>query len=122
MMCKFVTVSARVACRAPTFVSVAARTTTATLAHHLPGPTPIIRCMPNTPAAIGAGMMVCCANTHVTAEARELVERLLATSGLVDWIEDEALMDAVTAISGSGLAYVFHMIECLAAEIGRASC
>lgn len=98
-----------------TFVSVAAGTTIATLARHLPGPTPIIRCMPNTPAAIGAGMMVCCANTHVTPEARELVGRLLATSGLVDWIEDEALMDAVTAISGSGPAYVFHMIECLGA-------
>lgn len=104
---------ARFSAGSSTFVSVAAGTTIATLARHLPGPTPIIRCMPNTPAAIGAGMMVCCANTHVTGEARALVEKLLSTSGLVDWIEDERLMDAVTAISGSGPAYVFHMIECL---------
>ena len=98
-----------------TFVSVAAGTTIATLAGLLPGPTPIIRCMPNTPAAIGAGMMVCCANDRTTPEARELATRLLSTSGLVDWIGDESLMDAVTAISGSGPAYVFHFIECLTA-------
>lgn len=113
MMGKVVPGYARFAGGSSSFVSVAAGTTIATLAHHLPGPTPIIRCMPNTPAAIGAGMMVCCANAHVTGEARALVEKLLSTSGLVDWIEDEALMDAVTAISGSGPAYVFHMIECL---------
>lgn len=106
---------ARFAGGASTFVSVAAGTTIATLAHHLPGPTPIIRCMPNTPAAIGAGMMVCCANAHVADRPRNLVETLLSTSGLVDWIEEESLMDAVTAISGSGPAYVFHMIECLTA-------
>lgn len=98
-----------------TFVSVAAGTTISTLAGLLPGPTPIIRCMPNTPAAIGAGMMVCCANNRTGAEARELATRLLSTSGLVDWIEDESLMDAVTAVSGSGPAYVFHFIESLTA-------
>ena len=97
------------------FVSIAAGTTVATLARLLPGPTPIIRCMPNTPAAIGAGMMVCCANERVDAEARELATALLATSGLVEWIENEGLMDAVTALSGSGPAYVFHFIECLTA-------
>jgi len=104
-----------------TFVSVAAGTTMATLADMLPGPTPIIRCMPNTPAAIGHGMMVCCANAQVGAAAQDLTGRLLAASGAVAWIEDEALMDAVTAVSGSGPAYVFHMIECLAAageEVG----
>ena len=100
---------------ASTFVSVAAGTTISTLAAMLPGPTPIIRCMPNTPAAIGAGMMVCCPNAHVTPQGRELTTRFLRTSGLVDWIEDEGLMDAVTALSGSGPAYVFHMIECMAA-------
>lgn len=98
-----------------TFVSVAAGTTIATLAAMLPGPTPIVRCMPNTPAAIGQGMMVCCANGHVAAPARDLAARLLAASGAVDWIADEALMDAVTALSGSGPAYVFHMIECMTA-------
>jgi len=97
-----------------TFVSIAAGTTIATLAAMLPGLTPIIRCMPNTPAAIGQGMMVCCANPHTAPDARALTSRLLAASGIVDWIEGEDLMDAVTAVSGSGPAYVFHMIECLA--------
>jgi pyrroline-5-carboxylate reductase len=98
-----------------TFVSIAAGTTVAQLAAMLPGATPIIRCMPNTPAAIGAGMMVCYGNDAVSPDARALTEKLLAASGLVDWIEDEALMDAVTAVSGSGPAYVFHMIEALGA-------
>jgi pyrroline-5-carboxylate reductase len=97
------------------FVSIAAGTTIATLARLLPAPAPIIRCMPNTPAAIGAGMMVCCANDRVDRAARELATALLAASGVVDWIGDEALMDAVTAVSGSGPAYVFHFIECLTA-------
>lgn len=119
VMEKIVPDYARFAGGASTFVSVAAGTTIATLARHLPGPTPIIRCMPNTPAAIGAGMMVCCANPEVTKAARDLVARLLSTSGLVDWIEDEQLMDAVTAISGSGPAYVFHLIEVLG-EAGKA--
>ncbi len=96
-----------------TFVSVAAGTTVGTLAAMLPGATPIIRCMPNTPAAIGVGMMVCYGNQHVTEAARALTTKLLAASGEVDWIDDEALMDAVTAVSGSGPAYVFHMIETL---------
>ncbi|MFK7944942.1 MAG: pyrroline-5-carboxylate reductase [Paracoccaceae bacterium] len=96
------------------FVSVAAGTTIGTLAALLPGPTPIIRCMPNTPAAIGAGMLVCCANNHTRTEARAHTTELLESSGEVAWIEDEALMDAITAVSGSGPAYVFHVIECLA--------
>lgn len=76
---------------------------------------PIIRAMPNTPAAIGAGSLVCCAGVTVTAAQRAQAEALLHAGGAVHWIEDEALMDAVTALSGSGPAYVFHMIEALAA-------
>ncbi|MEM9059787.1 MAG: pyrroline-5-carboxylate reductase [Pseudomonadota bacterium] len=107
-----------------TFVSVAAGTMMASLAAMLPGPTPLIRCMPNTPAAIGAGMMVCCANDHTPEDAKTLASTLLSASGAVEWIDDEALMDAVTAVSGSGPAYVFHLIECLAqagAEMGLPS-
>lgn len=98
-----------------TFVSVAAGTTVATLRAGLGAEAPVIRCMPNTPAAVGAGMMVCFATGNVTAAAKTLAGELLAASGLVEWIEDEGLMDAVTAVSGSGPAYVFHMIETLAA-------
>ena len=113
VMAEIVPAYARFAGGPASFVSIAAGTTIATLSRLLPGPTPIIRCMPNPPAAIGAGMMVCVANDRTEADARELATRLLSASGLVDWIEDEALMDAVTAISGSGPAYVFHFIECL---------
>lgn len=104
-----------------TFLSVAAGTMMASLEAMLPGDTPLIRCMPNTPAAIGAGMMVCCANEHTGEDAKTLSSKLLAASGIVEWIEDEALMDAVTAVSGSGPAYVFHLIETLGkagAELG----
>ena len=100
---------------AATFVSIAAGTTVATLRAGLGADAAIIRCMPNTPAAIGAGMMVCYATSEVSAAARDLTSALLAASGDVAWIDDEGLMDAVTAVSGSGPAYVFHLIECLGA-------
>lgn len=74
-----------------------------------------IRAMPNTPAAIGRGITVACANARVTAEQKELADRLLAAVGEVGWVESEGLIDAVTAVSGSGPAYVFYMVECLAA-------
>ena len=121
VMCEVVPAYASFAGGPATFASVAAGTTIAALAEMLPGPTPIIRCMPNTPAAIGQGMMVCCANAHTREESKHLTSRLLESSGEVAWIDDEALMDAVTAVSGSGPAYVFHLIECLTAaatEVG----
>ena len=96
-----------------TFVSVAAGITMSAMATALPPFTPVIRCMPNTPAAIGEGMMALCAGDTVSVEAKKMTEILFATSGAVAWIESEALMDAVTAISGSGPAYVFHFIEAL---------
>ena len=99
--------------RGATFVSVAAGITINAMARPLPQDTPIIRCMPNTPAAIGEGMMVLCAGHAVADRARTLTETLFAASGPVAWLQDESLMDAVTAISGSGPAYVFHFIEAL---------
>ena len=96
------------------FVSVAAGVTCASLTGWLGEGSGIIRTMPNTPAAIGEGMMVSFANLHVSDAAKEAVDALLSASGQTGWIEDEGLMDAVTAISGSGPAYVFHFIECLA--------
>ncbi len=93
--------------------SVAAGIAMSDISAELPEGTPVIRCMPNTPAAIGAGVMVLCANSVTTMEERRLVEGLFATSGVVVWLDEEAQMDAVTAISGSGPAYVFHFIEAL---------
>jgi len=95
------------------FLSIAAGTTIAGLARHL-GEAAIIRCMPNTPAAIGRAITVACPNPRVTAAQRDLCEALLAAIGDSAWVEDEALMDAVTAVSGSGPAYVFLLIEALA--------
>ncbi|MFQ5954731.1 MAG: pyrroline-5-carboxylate reductase, partial [Kiloniellales bacterium] len=70
--------------------------------------------MPNTPAAVGRGITVCCANPLVSAAQRGLCQRLLAAVGEVDWVADEALLDPVTAVSGGGPAYVFLLIETLA--------
>lgn len=72
---------------------------------------PIIRTMPNTPAAIGKGMTVACPNASVQTDHKTIATRLLQASGKLEWLEDENLLDAVTAVSGSGPAYVFHLIE-----------
>jgi pyrroline-5-carboxylate reductase len=74
----------------------------------------IVRAMPNTPAAIGRGITVAVPNANVSAAQRDLAHRLLAAIGQVEWIADEKLMDAVTAVSGSGPAYVFLLAESLA--------
>jgi pyrroline-5-carboxylate reductase len=95
------------------FLSIAAGTTIAGLARHL-GEAAIVRCMPNTPAAIGRAITVACPNPRVSAAQRGLCDALLAAIGESTWVEDEALMDAVTAVSGSGPAYVFLLIEALA--------
>jgi pyrroline-5-carboxylate reductase len=98
-----------------TFVSVAAGTRIALFEELLAASAPVMRCMPNTPAAIGKGMIVTVLNENVKADEASFVETLLETSGRVARVEDEDLMDAVTAVSGSGPAYVFHFIECLTA-------
>lgn len=73
----------------------------------------IVRSMPNTPALIGQGAMGLFARAAVSAEERQLVQQLLQSTGLLQWVEQEALLDAVTAISGSGPAYVFYFLEVL---------
>ena len=78
------------------------------------GAVPIVRAMPNTPAAIGEGMTVAWANRAASRDQQALCEALLGAVGAVAWIDDESLMDAVTAVSGSGPAYVFLLAECLA--------
>ncbi len=80
----------------------------------LPQGTAIVRSMPNTPAAIGRGITVACPNATVMPRQRKLASDLLAAIGKVEWVSDEGLMDAVTAVSGSGPAYVFLLAEALA--------
>ncbi|WP_136651742.1 pyrroline-5-carboxylate reductase [Paracoccus aeridis] len=99
-------------------VSVAAGVTLAALGRAFPEAA-IVRTMPNTPAAIGQGITAIIGNTRADAAALDLAEALMAAVGRVVRLEDEAQMDAVTAVSGSGPAYVFHLIEALAAA-GRA--
>jgi pyrroline-5-carboxylate reductase len=76
--------------------------------------TPVVRAMPNTPAAIGQGVTALFANPQASAAQRELCASLMAAVGAVHWLDDEEQMHAVTAMSGSGPAYVFHLIEVLA--------
>jgi pyrroline-5-carboxylate reductase len=101
-------------------LSIAAGRTIASIASHFPGRPAIVRAMPNTPAAIGRGISALYANDAVSAEQANLCQDLLAAAGETVWLDDEALMDAVTAVSGSGPAYVFLLAECLA-EAGEAA-
>jgi pyrroline-5-carboxylate reductase len=94
-------------------VSIMAGRTLRFLEAALPGAA-LIRAMPNTPAAIGRGITVAVANARVSNEQRALVNTLLSTVGAVEWATDETLMDAVTALSGSGPAYVFLLAETMA--------
>ena len=96
------------------FISIAAGRTIAGLRAALGGQAPVVRAMPNTPAAIGRGMSVAVAGDGVTSEHKALATALLEAVGEVGWVDDEGLMDAVTALSGSGPAYVFYLAECLA--------
>ncbi len=94
-------------------VSIMAGRTLQFLSHALNTPCAVVRAMPNTPAAIGRGITVA-VPLRTSGVQRELAHRLLSATGTVEWIEDEALMDAVTAVSGSGPAYVFLLAEALA--------
>jgi pyrroline-5-carboxylate reductase len=93
-------------------VSIMAGITIASISESCGGS--VVRAMPNTPAAIGRGITVAVAARNVAAVQRETADALLRATGSVEWIEDEGLMDAVTAVSGSGPAYVFLLAEELA--------
>ena len=95
-------------------LSIMAGRTLRFLEQALPRNTAIVRAMPNTPAAIGRGITVAVPNAAVSATQRTLVHALLAATGTVEWVSDESLIDAVTAVSGSGPAYVFLLAEALA--------
>ena len=94
-------------------LSIMAGRTIGFLEKSLPPNTAIVRAMPNTPAAIGRGISVAVANAKVSVRQRKLAGDLLAAIGKVEWAGDETLMDAVTALSGSGPAYVFLLAEAM---------
>ena len=96
------------------FLSIAAGKTIAYFERHLGAGAAIVRAMPNTPAAVGRGISVICANPAVGAEQRAAAAALLAAAGEVAWVDDESLIDPVPALSGGGPAYVFLLIEGLA--------
>ncbi|HUA53270.1 MAG TPA: pyrroline-5-carboxylate reductase [Candidatus Sulfotelmatobacter sp.] len=95
-------------------LSIAAGKTLDYFAARLGAGAPVIRVMPNLPASIGRGISVAVANPHTGGTGRDLAEALLAACGEVAWVDDEALLDAVTALSGGGPAYVFLLVELLA--------
>lgn len=99
-------------------VSILAGKTITNVLSRLPQARAIVRAMPNLPAAIGRGITGAVANAAVTSTQRRCADALLSAVGRVEWLEDESLIDAVTAVSGSGPAYVFYLAECLA-EAGR---
>ena len=102
------------------FLSIAAGKPIRAFEQRLGANAAIVRAMPNTPAAIGRGITVLTPNGRVTAAQRQACERLMAAAGETVWLEREELMDAVTALSGSGPAYVFLLAEALA-EAGEAA-
>ncbi|WP_337268942.1 pyrroline-5-carboxylate reductase [Oryzifoliimicrobium ureilyticus] len=98
-------------------VSVAAGKTISFMESHL-GDAAMVRAMPNTPAMVGRGVTGAFANSRVSSAQRQSVHSLLSVSGPVEWLQAESEIDAVTALSGSGPAYVFYLVECMA-EAGR---
>ena len=95
-------------------LSIAAGKTIAGFERHLPKGAAVVRSIPNTPASVGRGITVATANPSVTPRQKAMCNALLSAIGEVAWVDDEALIDPVTAVSGSGPAYVFYLVECLA--------
>lgn len=99
--------------RRPLIISVAAGLPAETLEHWLGGDLAVVRCMPNTPSLVGAGAAGLFANANVSDAQRQVATEMLEAVGLVEWVEQEVLLDAVTAVSGSGPAYFFLMFEAM---------
>lgn len=101
-------------------ISILAGKTIGDLTGRLPAASAVVRAMPNLPASIGRGATGAAANAAVSERQRQMADALLSSNGIVEWLPSEDLIDAVTAVSGSGPAYVFHLVECLA-EAGAAA-
>ncbi len=94
-------------------VSILAGKSVHTLSAKITSAQAVIRAMPNTPASVGRGITGLFANAKTSADQKHNAEALLAVIGHVEWVDQEALIDAVTAVSGSGPAYVFYLVECM---------
>ncbi len=101
-------------------LSIAAGRRIESLEAHVPHPIAVVRAMPNTPAAIRRGITVAVSNANTSPSQKALASEILSAVGDVAWVDDEAFLDPVTAVSGSGPAYVFLLSECLA-EAGVAA-
>ncbi len=97
----------------PLIISLAAGITTESLGTWLGSSLPIVRCMPNTPSQLRAGASGLFANANASGEHKSLADRILGAVGIVQWLDDEALLNPVTAVSGSGPAYFFLMMEAM---------
>jgi len=97
----------------PLLISVAAGVTCLSIERWVGGQPALIRVMPNTPALIGAGISALYANSNVSDDQRALAEKIMAAVGKTIWIKEETLMDAVTAVSGSGPAYFFYVMQAI---------
>jgi pyrroline-5-carboxylate reductase len=97
----------------PLLISVAAGVTSSSIERWVGGHPALIRVMPNTPALIGAGISALYANSNVSDDQRALAEKIMAAVGKTIWIKEETLMDAVTAVSGSGPAYFFYVMQAI---------
>jgi pyrroline-5-carboxylate reductase len=114
-------ISAKVQQHRPLVISIAAGITESALDEWLGGNTAIVRCMPNTPALVKTGATALHANERITDEQRSQAEAILRSVGLAVWVEQEELLDVVTALSGSGPAYFFYLMEAMeqaAVELG----
>ena len=97
----------------PLMISIAAGIETNSLDKWLGGDMPIVRCMPNTPALVQSGATALFANSKVNGEQKELADQILRAVGIALWVEQESALDAVTAVSGSGPAYFFLVMEAM---------
>ncbi len=106
-------IAGAVAASSPVVISIAAGITVASMLERLGADTAIVRCMPNTPALLGCGASGLYANPNTTSEQRAHAQRILAAVGIARWVENEADLDAITALSGSGPAYFFLFMEAM---------
>ncbi len=97
----------------PLIISIAAGVREKDITRWIGHRPPVVRCMPNTPALLGAGASGLFANRQVSATQKQLAQTIIESTGIAHWVEDESQLDTITALSGSGPAYFFYLTECM---------